>query len=123
MKPLIVEPTIETPKITLNPEANVFEISGQSLPENALEFYLPVVSWLEQYSHHPNPVTEFNFRLEYFNTASSRMIFKVLSVLKSISTEHKVNLKWYYHREDPDMLASGKRFARLVTTDFEFIES
>ena len=122
LEPLIIESSLETPKIAFDPANNVFEISGQSLPEDALHFYLPVINWLEKYRQSPNPETEFNFWLEYFNTASSRMLYKVLSVIKDITADHQVNLKWHYNKEDPDMLASGKRFARLLPADFEFVE-
>lgn len=122
MDPLIIEPTNYTPKIVLDAQNAIFEITERSLPEDALAFYLPVVNWLEEYSKEPNPHTVFKFQLDYFNTASSRMLFKIFSILSEIDQDHKVSLKWYYRMEDADMLASGERFAKLVASDMEMVE-
>ena len=43
MEPFIKEPTIDTPKVVLNAESGVFEISQMSLPEDAVDFYAPIL--------------------------------------------------------------------------------
>ena len=122
MESLIIESDLLTPRIVLNPDESKFEISEKSLPEDALAFYLPIIKWLEEYGKSPNPETNFEFKLEYFNTASSRMLYKLFSVLKEISEKSNVTIKWYYKQDDTDMLASGKRYDQLINTPFEFIE-
>ena len=122
MEALIIEPDLLTPRIILHPEENKFELSEKSLPEDAMAFYLPIISWLEEYSKSPNPETNVEFKLEYFNTASSRMLYKLFSVLNKVSEQSKVTIKWYYKPDDTDMLASGKRFDQLINTPFEFIQ-
>jgi hypothetical protein len=122
MKALIIEPDLLTPRIVLDPGENKFQISERSLPEDALSFYMPVINWLEEYKNSPNPKTHVEFKLEYFNTASSRMLYKVFTTLKEISENSDVLIKWYYSKDDTDMLASGKRFGQLINTPFEFIE-
>lgn len=122
MESLIIESDLLTPRIVLNPEESKFEISEKSLPEDALAFYLPIIMWLEEYGKSPNPETNFEFKLEYFNTASSRMLYKLFSVLKEISEKSNVTIKWHYKQDDTDMLASGKRFDQLINTPFEFIK-
>jgi len=64
----------DTPKITLDKEANVFEICGKSFPENAVEFYSPVIKWINEYAQSPNPETIFTINLDYFNSSSSKKI-------------------------------------------------
>ena len=123
MEAMIIESDLLTPRIVLNPEENKFEISERSMPEDALAFYMPVIHWLEEYKSSPNPKTQFEFKLEYFNTASSRMLYKVFSALKEISDNSEVTVRWYYKKDDTDMLASGKRFDQLIDTPFEFIEN
>ena len=122
MESLIIESDLLTPRIVLNPDESKFEISEKSLPEDALAFYLPIIKWLEEYGKSPNPETNFEFKLEYFNTASSRMLYKLFSVLKEISEKSNVTIKWSYKQDDTDMLASGKRYDQLINTPFEFIE-
>ncbi|MBQ5540037.1 MAG: SiaC family regulatory phosphoprotein, partial [Bacteroidales bacterium] len=72
MEPFIKEPTIDTPRVVLDAESGVFEISQMSLPEDAVDFYAPIINWLMEYSENPQKETVFNMKLEYFNTASSK---------------------------------------------------
>ena len=59
MKPLHQEKTKSTPEINFDKSQEIFEIKGWSKPENTLEFYEPVISWLTEYSAQPNPNTVF----------------------------------------------------------------
>ena len=47
MEKLIIEETEDTPEIILDPEQNIFKISKISVPENALDFYKPVLEWIK----------------------------------------------------------------------------
>ena len=72
MEIINLEGTEDTPKIILDKTNKIFEISGRSLPEDSAEFYQPVLEWLAEYAKDPLPETTFDFKLEYFNTASSK---------------------------------------------------
>ncbi len=109
--------TEDTPKIILNKEQELFEISGRSLPEDSAEFYAPILEWLTRYKDDANSETRFHFKLEYFNTASSKLILDILSVLEDIEGTIIV---WYYHEDDEDMEEAGEEFSDLVDIDFEF---
>ena len=54
IQPLILVATADKPDINLDPQQNMFEISGKSLPENAKLFYDPVIEWFEIYAKEPN---------------------------------------------------------------------
>ncbi len=122
MKPLIINGTEETPDVKLIPIDGVFSISNRSLPENAIEFYAPILKWLEDYTHEPNLISNFEFKLEYFNTASSKQLVKILLAIEKIASKNDVKIKWYYHDYDEDMQQNGIRFASIVDVDFELIE-
>lgn len=117
MEKLNLEATEDTPKIILDKQNGIFEISGRSLPEDAADFYAPVLEWLEKYTADANPTTEFSFKLEYFNTASSKLILDVLSALEDIKG---TTVHWYFHDEDEDMEEAGQEFSELVEIPFEF---
>lgn len=122
MKPLIINATEDTPKIYFNKEEGVFEISKSSLPENAVDFYEPIISWLKDYRKAPNEKTIFDLSLEYLNTASSKQLFEVIMAISRISEVASVLIRWHYDVIDEDMLGLGIRFSHLVKTKFEFIE-
>lgn len=117
MQILHLEGTEDTPKIILDKGNGIFEISGRSLPEDSAEFFQPVLDWIDEYKEEPNPSTEFMFKLEYFNTASSKLILDVLSNLEDVKG---MAIVWYYHEDDEDMQEAGEEFSELVEVPFEF---
>src|SRR5258705_2266040 len=100
MEILNLKGTEDTPSIILDKKNGIFEISGRSLPEDSAEFYRPVLERIEGYAAAPNPSTEFVFKLEYFNTASSKLILDVLSALEDTNS---MTIRWYFPEDDEDM--------------------
>ncbi|HYG40658.1 MAG TPA: DUF1987 domain-containing protein [Cytophagales bacterium] len=117
MEILNLEGAEDTPKIILDKNNGIFEISGRSLPEDSAEFYRPILEWLGKYGASPNPKTSFVFKLEYFNTASSKLILDILSKLEDIPG---MSVMWYYNEDDEDMQEAGEEFSELVEIPFEF---
>lgn len=117
MEVLNLEGTADTPKITLDKGNGIFEISGRSLPEDSVEFYRPVLEWIEKYGKEANPETNFCFKLEYFNTSSSKLILDVLSALEEIKG---MKIEWCYSEDDEDMEEAGKEFSELVEIPFSY---
>ena len=117
MNTLRAEGTEDTPHIVLDKDRGVLEISGRSLPEDSAGFYKPVLDWIEAYSKDPNADTTLIFKLEYFNTASAKLILDVLSAVEDISN---MKIMWYYHEDDEDMEEAGQEFSELVAIPFEF---
>jgi hypothetical protein len=123
LKSISLEATKETPSVQLDASTGVFKIEGRSFPLNAKGFYLPILEWLDNYSQQPNPTTDFIFRLEYFNTPSSKSISDILKKLKALKDAgHEVKVEWFYEEDDIDILDLGHVFARTVGMDFEFKE-
>jgi hypothetical protein len=117
MQIIQLEGTEDTPKVLLNKATGILEISGRSLPEDAAEFYQPILNWLTEYAGQANPTTEFVIKLEYFNTASSKLILDVLSKLEEIKGS---KVTWYHYEDDEDMQEAGVEFSELVDIPFEY---
>lgn len=122
MENLYIQKTEDTPEIKFAPDEGHFEVAYRSLPENAIDFYKPIFTWLENYMKTPKNETKFDFKLEYFNTASAKQIAKLLLILERLSKVSDVLVRWHYDKEDSDMLASGKRYEKLIKLNFEFID-
>jgi hypothetical protein len=114
---LNIEGSDDTPKVRLDKNAKVFEISGRSLPEDSLSFYNPVMDWIKEYGKDPNPTTEFTFKLDYFNTASSKMILDLLKLLNGIKG---VTILWYCLSDDEEVKEAGEEFSEQVDIPFIF---
>jgi hypothetical protein len=123
MKSLIINETDDSaPKIILDKDASKFQISGVSLPEDVIGFYTPVVKWIEKYITDPNPQTEFEVKLTYFNTSSSKAILDILTLFDKLTdTNDFVSVTWYYPEMDDDLLATGHEFKNMLKMPFTFI--
>ena len=122
MNSIKLEAKEDTPKIIFDPENEIFEISGRSLPEDATVFYEPIIEWLKNYSKKPNANNEFHFKLNYFNTASSKLLLDILMIIEEMhEAGHKVHVKWFFEEEDEDMEEAGGEYAELVEIPFELI--
>lgn len=118
MNNINLEGTEDTPKIILDATNNIFEISGRSLPEDCATFYKPILEWLAAFQ--PSQKMNFEIKLDYFNTASSKMILDMLTRLEKIKQKGKeVIVTWYYSEEDEDMQEAGEEFSELVEVPFE----
>ncbi|MFQ3575243.1 MAG: DUF1987 domain-containing protein [Cytophagales bacterium] len=121
MDKIFLEGTEDTPKILLNADTEIYEISGRSLPEDSAEFYKPVLNWLEAFKSSGVKKCNFEFKLEYFNTASSKLILDVLTKLENCKEAGiDVKIVWYHRDDDEDMQEAGEEFSELVEVPFEF---
>ena len=122
MEKLFLEGTEDTPNIILDPENMTFEISGRSLPEDVVTFFQPVMEWLNALESSPIDGMVFSFKLEYFNTASSKMLLDILMMLETIfENGNDVKVKWYYAEMDEDMQEAGEEYEEMVDLTFEHI--
>lgn len=120
MEAIKIQGTEDTPKVILDKDSEIFEISGRSLPEDVGSFYDPVLNWLNEYGESPNGTTIFNFKLTYFNTASSKMLLDVLMKLEEIHEDgNDVTVRWHFPEDDEDMEEAGEEYADIVDVPFE----
>ena len=103
MKELIIDQTPKTPQIDLNQLTGDLIFYGKSIPENAANAYEPVLNWVTEYIQNARPTTNLRLNLEYFNTASSIWLRKILKVLIRISEpDYVLIIHLYLSLEDFD---------------------
>lgn len=119
-----IEGTPKTPSIKMNPETGIIEIKGRSIPENSIEFYKPVIEWLDEFSTKGTaPKMVVNVQLEYFNTSSSKCILDVFKKLEALNKEkNNITINWYYEEDDEDMLEAGEDYESIVKVPFKMIQ-
>lgn len=123
MELINIEGTPKTPTVNMNPETGVVGIKGRSIPENSIEFYKPIVDWLEEYSKSPQPKTVVNMQLEYFNTSSSKCILDIFKKFENLKKDNKdVVINWYYEEDDEDMLEAGEDYESIIKVPFKMIQ-
>jgi SiaC family regulatory phosphoprotein len=123
MEALKIEATDETPKVILDSANNLFEFSGKSLPEDVTTFYAPVLRWLDDYGNAGAKKMGVDFKLLYFNTASSKLILDILFKLEELKGKGMdVTVRWHFQQEDEDMKEAGQEYGDLVEMKFELVE-
>jgi len=121
LKPIYWEQSEDTPKIILDSQRNIFQISGISFPPNPLLFYRPVLKWVKEYSENPNQETNVEISLEYFSMTSAKCLLDFLLKLKHIhNSGYKVVVGWKYDEQDDQMLEAGTEYSELLEMPFNF---
>lgn len=85
LKNLFIDATEKTPLIDLNQYTGELIISGKSIPVNAIKIFEPVYEWVTVYVKNPRHTTNLRLNLEYFNTASSIWLAKIVKSLSGIN--------------------------------------
>lgn len=123
MENLSIEGSPKTPSVTFSVDGRM-EIKGRSIPENSIEFYKPLIDWVESYSGAAKPKTEIDVQLEYFNTSSSKCILDFFKKLEAIHSSGKTNvhINWFYEQDDEDMLEAGEDYQAIINIPFKMVE-
>ena len=123
MKRIHIEEVGYTPGVILDAKKNILEMTGKACPEDAIGFYEPIIEWLDQYSINPNNETVFEFKLSYYNTASSKAILKIMQQMEKLREKGvDVKIKWYYYEDDEELLIAGEDYSEIIKLPFELIE-
>lgn len=129
MRKLIFEKTDSSPSVILDPDKNVFEISGESRPPDVSIFYGEILRWWDDYSLHllksqdSTPPAVVNFDLEYFNSSSAKYILDFCKQVALVRSKGKsIEVNWKYEEDDVDMLEAGREMSRIAKLPFEFVK-
>ncbi len=125
MEDIKIEGTPKTPEVEFKADEGKMLIKGRSIPENSIEFYKPLIDWIENYGNEAQDEkpTEVNMQLEYFNTSSSKCILDVFKKLEEVKKKGKdITINWYYEEDDEDMLEAGEDYQAIIDIPFKMIE-
>jgi len=115
--------TETTPSVNFNPDNGKLIIEGNSIPNDAEEFFTPLLTWLEEYVNTTKVKTTLIIKLHYFNVSSSKRILYMFYKLNELLKYNKpVVIKWYYSEDEDEMFEVGQDFAFMVNIPFHFIE-
>ena len=123
MENLFIAKTDDTPEIDFNPETKEMKMTGRSLPEDVTTFYQPVLDWLDELEETPSGEYKCIMNLEYFNTASSKLILDILMRLEDIQLDGNtaIEIIWNYDERDTDMEEAAEEYSELVEVPFKIV--
>lgn len=106
--PLKIKATERTPLFEYNPKEYTFHMVGVSVPDNAKEFYKPILDWVEGYSK--TNITEqvtINIDLDYFSIQSASVLLKILKFFDKLPN---VVLNWIFDDKDTEEIGYDLAF-------------
>jgi hypothetical protein len=120
MDVLSIKGTSQYPEVLLDRRKGRLEFSGNSLPEDAKSFFEPIIIWIDNYLQSPCEKTIISFRMTYYNTPSSRIIFKLLKKFEEIHKDGdtQVIVEWNYSYDDIDMKDAGSDYSENIKIPF-----
>lgn len=121
MENLFIKSTALTPEVSFDFSAGDFSIKGKSIPEDAEEFYGPVLKWMDRFMEEPSSNVHLTIELEFFNISSSKRILFLMYKLNELANKGtNVKISWNYKENDDDMFEVGQDYAFMVNIPFEF---
>lgn len=121
MNGLYIKGTSKTPEVDFT--SGVIQLSGRSIPEDAVSFYQPLIRWVNSYVEHPEKFTKVNFRIEYINSGSNRFIYAIFKLLDDCFIRgNDIAVTWYYEEDDDTIKGLGKDFQSLLKVPIKLVE-
>lgn len=115
MEALKLEATRHSPAVDLDLTSGTFRIVGVSIPENASEFYTPIIEWIRGAMPSIPDGSTFSFSLSYFNSSSLKALYLALTEIKAgIDSGKKIDVQWHVDEEDEFMQEAGETFSEMV---------
>ncbi|NDF60651.1 MAG: DUF1987 domain-containing protein, partial [Crocinitomicaceae bacterium] len=92
MERYYVEATKMTPQIILDVQNQTFSMTGNSRPENPMQFYKPMFDWLNAYIPTASDKLVFEVKMDYFNTSTSKILLDLFELFEKLATSKDIHV-------------------------------
>lgn len=124
MENLLLMGNSSVPTIDFNINTGVLFIKGKSrcFSGGEVEYFEPVIQWVQDYSSSPAENTIMNVQMVYFCSATSKSLLYIFRILEKIYLSGKnVTINWYHEIDDIDMIVDGEEYKSILKLPFSFI--
>ncbi len=122
MKSVTISKTKKTPEVLVDYNRNTISITGISIPENAYEFYEPVLDEVKRFKETKTELL-FDIYLEYFNSGSSRCLIGLfLEAARPEGAFKKASVNWWVEQGDDELKQAGEVFEQISKLPFNYKE-
>lgn len=119
MHNLTIQGTNKTPAVDFNTNGEL-TIEGRSIPEDSIDFYTPLIEWVDEWMNNLPSAIRMTVKLEYINTSSSKLIFDLFKRLDEIHLSQKSDSEiiWLYDYDDDDSREEGQNYKSELNIPF-----
>lgn len=110
MERLTLTATQLTPRVDFDYERRVLVMQGESYPENAADFYRPILTSLRDYLSGTAQAgkTQVELQFSYVNSSSTRSLQQLLTLLDGAARDGAdVDVRWLVAPDDDSMAELG----------------
>jgi len=124
MDSLHIDASDSAPLINFDPAIPIYQIVGNSFPEDTKAFYEPIVEWLTNHKPKKGEMVLMHINLDYISSNSLIAIHQILKALKDMQEEHGavVGIKWSYKTGDEETERVGAELSSVSGLNFEMVE-
>lgn len=122
MTPLEIPAKSASPYIKFDPDGKL-EIKGRSFDEDVISLYNILIQKVQDFGNSGKELLEVNIYLKYFNTASSKCLFNLVTAIKEIHDEQgvEVNMTWNFIEGDDSMEEELEEMREDTEFDFKIL--
>ena len=123
MERLFLKESKSTPFVDFDADKDILIIKGQAYPEDAFQFFKPLLEWLKEYLvGKVGQGVEIEVTLTYTNTSSSKCIMMILDLLEEAAERNvNVKLKWICNEHNEYEQECAEEFKEDYTFPFVII--
>lgn len=119
MNNLVLAATHSTPSVDFNSATGMLALAGESYPENAFEFFKPLLAWVADYIKDSRGSLTAQIALSYLNTSSIKSVMDLLDQLEAAHRGgRETAVHWRYQQENERALEMIEEFKEEVTLPF-----
>ena len=118
---LFIKEGKNTPKVFGNIDASEISFEGNSYPENVLQFYSPIVQWIDEFNQSSDSI---KIVCKFYYIASSSVIafLKLLQKIESTFKQDGISIVWKFEEGDDDIRKIGQDYSTILNTHIDIIE-
>lgn len=109
-----IEATESSPLCEVSVEAKSIMLSGVSMPENANEYYLPIIEKVTSLFTSASGDFVLTVDLRYMNSMSNKQLLRLMKHIESMGFSLTVN--WQYQTGDDLMKVKGEELKRICSS-------
>lgn len=111
-----------SPYIKFDPQGKL-EIKGKSYDDDVVSMYAILMKKIQEFATSGKDKLEVNIYLKYFNTASSKCLYDLVTAIKELQEENgvKVKMEWNYIEGDESMKEEIEEFKEDIDFDFQVL--
>ncbi|RLD50114.1 MAG: hypothetical protein DRI94_09530 [Bacteroidetes bacterium] len=120
---MIIKKTSGSPYVKLSAEECCFEIKGNSFSNIINEIYEKILTWIDEEMPKIDCAIDCIFKFNVSNSVTYKNILIMMTKFVKLKEQgQKINIIWYYNKDEEDSLAIGEDIEELFNLPVQFIE-